>query len=69
MEFIIVGDLGAAKSCEIVGEKEVADRVIQLKNQGTYPFNNLKVYRIAEEINITVAYPDYIGGDDTGGCR
>ncbi|WP_339193848.1 hypothetical protein MKY95_18975 [Paenibacillus sp. FSL P4-0176] len=65
MKFIIVGDVGVTKLCEIVDEKTVANRVQEIKNAG---MPNFKVYRIDEEIDIKVTYPDYFGGDDTGGC-
>lgn len=29
---------------------------------------NVRAFRIAEEVNIDHAYPDYYGGDDSGGC-
>ncbi|MDY8021156.1 hypothetical protein [Paenibacillus polymyxa] len=66
MKFIIVGDIGVTKVCEIVDAKSIVARVQQVKDA---KFGNFAVYRIAEEVDITVAYPDFFGGDDTGGCR
>lgn len=52
---------------EIIGDIErLKTRVDGLRSSEFV--KHLKVHRIAEEVNINDAYPDYYGGDDSGGC-
>jgi hypothetical protein len=47
------------------GVKVISNFVAYMKEMNC---KNFRVFRIDEEIDINVSYPDYFGGDDSGGC-